>query len=190
MELTRARIVALGIFVAVAAAAITALLRSERSGDLVLRIDPIDDSGMVTVYVGGAVRQPDLYTLPRGARVAEAVAMAGVVDDGDTTGMPLADRVQDGQELYVPRHTATPVRTTGDSVGGTPTTAPNAPININTASAAELATLPGIGPALAQRIIEYRTENGPFESIEALEGVRGISARMVEELRGLITTGS
>ena len=63
------------------------------------------------------------------------------------------------------------------------------PININTASAAELEALPGIGPALAERIIEYRNEHGPFSTIDALVDVQGVSERMVEDFRDQVTVG-
>lgn len=184
MALTRSRIVVLGVLVAVVVAATTTILASRRSSDLVLALEPVEDDRLVTVYVGGAVREPGLYSLPRGGRVAEALDQAGLLESADTTGMPLASRVQDGQDLYVPRRVA---RATVEVVAAPGTPSASAVININTASASELEALPGIGPALAQRIIDYRVQHGPFESVETLEQVRGISLRMVEQFRGLVT---
>lgn len=184
--MTRARVLLVAAATALVVAVLTVLLSTSRSPDLILQIEPISDDSRVTVYVGGAVQAAGLYTLPRGARVADALATAVVLPDADTTGLPMAGKLADGQQVTVPhRRQGTPVN--GPAGSGTPV--PSGPVNVNTASAADLEALPGIGPALAARIIAYRTEHGPFVSLDALDQVRGISARMVEELRNLATVG-
>lgn len=197
MGLTRARLIVLGVAVTIAVAVLTVVLRAERSRDLVLQIEPVGDTSTLTVYVGGAVRSPGLYTLPRGSRVAEALEQAGLLSDAEVGGLPMADRLRDGQSLFVPHRRATvsqpppqssasaPDSTESSGLSGAP-----GPVNVNTASQAELESLPGIGPVLAQRIIAHRTTYGPFATLDDLDAVRGISARMVESLRGLATTES
>ncbi len=147
---------------------------------------------MVIVDVRGAVAKPGVYSLPAGSRIQDALAQAGgTLPDAETRPLNLARKLNDGEQLYVP--------TTGEA---TPTLAPAAlparggavsvktpvgKININTASVEELDALPGIGPALGQRIVEYRTQNGSFESTQDLKKVRGIGDKMFEEMQDLIT---
>ncbi len=140
------------------------------------------------VQVGGAVQRPGLYAVTPGARVADAVAAAGgLTDDADTRSLNLAARLEDGAWVWVPRRAETPPPSP-TRPGPTPASAPGAgPINLNTATAAELETLPGIGPALAQRIIDYRTQHGPFTSVDDLLAVRGIGPTKLEQLRPYVT---
>lgn len=172
-----------GLFVALA----LALLRQGRAhGDLILRVEPLETPAEITVYVGGAVAQPGLHALPAGSRLADALERAGLLPGADTSRLPLAERLRDGQSIVVPKRSAQ----ARDGTAATATVEPASMlIDINTASADELETLPGIGPALAERIVAYRTEHGPFQSVDELAEVRGISPRMVEELRGLVTVG-
>jgi competence protein ComEA len=172
---------------------------------VVLEVQPLTDPRQVRVYVGGAVAAPGLYTLPRGSRVAEAIdAAGGVTVDGDTTTLGMAAPLDDADQIIVPARHSTPTptssaestdRSTSASVDTPAPTGPATTVtmpattNINTASAAELDTLPGIGPAIAGRIIEYREAHGPFQSIDELEAIKGISAAMVDELRPLVTVG-
>lgn len=172
-----------GLFVALA----LALLRQGRAdGDLVLRVEPLETPADITVYVGGAVAQPGLHTLPAGSRLADALDRAGLLPGADTSRLPLAERLRDGQTIVVPERSA---QVTESSTAIAPVESASTLININTASADELETLPGIGPALADRIVAYRTEHGPFRSVDELAEVRGISPRMVDELRGRVTVG-
>lgn len=191
MNFTRLKVAALGLVVVVAVAIAFVLLRSQRSPDLVLKIEPAEDQPGVTVYVGGAVRSPGLYTLDYGTHVADALDAAGGPVDAEISAVPMADKLKDGQEIIVPSTTGASAAPEGGpsvAAGSVPTSTGR--VNVNTASAAELQTLPGIGPALSQRIIDYRTQNGPYSSLDDLASVRGISSRMVEELRDLATTGS
>jgi competence protein ComEA len=190
MELSRLKVVVLGLIVAVAVAISVVVLRSERSQDLVLKVEPAEDKVDVTVYVGGAVKAAGLYSLPAGSPVADALAAAGGPVDAEISAVPMADELQDGQEIFMPEAGPGPPQGADQvaAVGG----APGAPatLNVNTASAAELERLPGVGPVLVQRIVTYRTEHGPFATLDDLADVRGISSRMIEDFEGLATTGS
>ncbi len=173
-----------GLFVALA----LALLRQGRAhGDLVLRVEPLETPADITVYVGGAVAQPGLHTLPAGSRLADALDRAGLLPGADASRLPLAERLRDGQSIVVPERSAQ--APDGSGVATATVEPASTLIDINTASADELEALPGIGPALAERIVAYRTEHGPFQSVDELAEVRGISPRMVDELRDLVTVG-
>jgi competence protein ComEA len=134
-------------------------------------------AGLV-VDVAGAVRRPGLYHLPTGTRIADAVAAAGgATAKADETLVNLAAPLADGEQVLVP------ARGSASGAGGTPS--PTAPLDLNTASAEQLDTLPGIGPATAQKIIDYRQAHGPFRSLDELEGVPGIGPSKVAQLKGL-----
>ena len=195
-----------GTLLGAVALTVVLLLRGRQHDTLVLAVQPVGDASAIRVYVGGAVAEPGLYSLPRGSRVAEALdAAGGATANADTSKLGLAARLQDADQVIVPERRATPPPATiapsqspaqgsGDTSPPAPgipgaTTIPLGPIDINSASAAELDGLPGIGPALSQRIVDYRDANGAFQSIEQLADVRGISDTMVEALRPLITLG-
>lgn len=164
---------------------------------------PTSTPATVTVYVSGAVVHPDVYTLPDGSRVKQAIeAAGGFTADALQAGLNLAQLLLDGQQIHVPSRsearTASVSSVATDAKSALESTAaePQAPlpassagnrININTATAEELATLPRIGPALAQRIIEYRETHGGFQTIEELLEVRGIGEATLEQLQDLIT---
>lgn len=147
------------------------------------------------VHVIGAVLRPGVYVFAEGSRVQDAITAAGgLTSDADLSVLNLAAKLEDGQQLDVPTRAGgeagAPAPTPGFRVlpSGTETSTPNADlININTASAEELASLPGIGPTTAQRIVDYRTENGPFARIEDLMNVAGIGPATFDNLRSLIT---
>jgi competence protein ComEA len=144
----------------------------------------------VRVYVSGAVRMPAVYELPPGSIVQDAVnAAGGPTSDADLDHINLALELCDQQQVYVPRRGETnppPPVSGGESGGGGQE---ETLVNINTALAAELETLPGIGPALAGRIVAYREANGPFETIEQIQNVPGIGPATFEGLRDLIAVG-
>ncbi len=142
---------------------------------------------MVVVYVSGAVAAPDVYRLPSGARVKDLVLAAGGLSaDADHERINLAARVADGEHVHVPRvgDEAQPEQAAAESAGGA-----KGLININTAGPSELDSLPGIGPALAERIIAYREENGPFGAVEDLGQVKGIGSALLEQIAPLVTVG-
>jgi competence protein ComEA len=141
----------------------------------------------IRVHVSGAVRQPDVYELPAGCIVKDAVeAAGGPTDTADLDGVNLAVELRDQQQVYVPRQgEAVPMAPSLEGGG-----AVSGPVNINTATAAELETLPGIGPKTADAIVEYREANGPFGTIENIVDVPGIGEGTFEKIKGEITVGS
>jgi competence protein ComEA len=142
-------------------------------------------SGEQYVHISGAVRAPGLYVLPAGSRVVDAVAAAGgFADDADRDAINLARTLDDGEQLPVPREGEAPPVAAG-APGSLPTG--DGPVDLNKADATLLETLPRIGPALAERIIAWRDDNGGFTSIEDLLAVPGIGDKMFEALRDLVT---
>jgi competence protein ComEA len=140
----------------------------------------------LVVHVAGAVVRPGVYEFPAGARVGDAVrAAGGAIATADVDAINLARPLSDGERVYVPRKGEAPPATDGSGGGGGGGT--GAKININTASVAELDTLPGIGPALAQRIVDYRTQHGPFRTIRDLLRVEGIGEKKFNGLKDLVT---
>ncbi|MFN8050566.1 MAG: ComEA family DNA-binding protein [Acidimicrobiales bacterium] len=158
--------------------------------------------GAVVVHVAGAVVTPGLVRLGSGARVADAVAAAGGLrPDADADRLNLAAPLSDGTRVFVPtvgRPDPVPVPTGAASAGagaggagagsvGTP--GPGAPVDINSADVALLDTLPGVGPSTAAAIVAYRSEHGPFASVDDLQDVRGIGPAKFDALRDLVTVG-
>lgn len=137
----------------------------------------------VIVHVAGAVAAPGLVELEAGQRIADAIAAAGGAnDDADLGAINLARVPVDGEQISVPLEGAAPE---GDA-GASPPTGGGA-VSLNTADAAALEELPGIGPVLAARIIADREANGPFASLEDLQRVSGVGEAMVANLDGLAT---
>jgi competence protein ComEA len=138
------------------------------------------------VHVAGAVRHPGVYRLTDGERVKDAVKRAGGPRHGaDVNAINLAAKLADGQQVVVPRRAraapavaAPAVATTGE-VGGPP--AP--PVSLNSATAAQLDTLDGVGPATAQKILDWRREHGGFRSVDDLGEVPGIGPKRLAALR-------
>jgi competence protein ComEA len=129
------------------------------------------------VHVAGAVRRPGVYRVPEGARVQTAVRKAGgPTADADLTLLNLAAPLQDGQQVVVP------ARAPAGAVGAVPTAAAG-PVSLSAASAEQLEALDGIGPALAARIIEWRTAHGGFAAVDQLAEVPGIGPGRLEALR-------
>jgi competence protein ComEA len=139
----------------------------------------------LVVSVVGRVRHPGLVTLAAGARVADAIAAAGgLLPGGDAASVNLAAVVTDGQQIAVGVPGAP-----GDAGGRTASSGAGggAPVNLNSATAADLDALPGIGPVLAQRIVDYRLQQGPFTSIDQLDDVPGIGPALFAQLRKRVT---
>ncbi|WOF24651.1 ComEA family DNA-binding protein [Microbacterium betulae] len=146
------------------------------------------ESGELFVHVFGAVREPGLYVLDAGARVVDAISAAGgLADDADQAGVNLARPVADGEQLAVPAVGESPVVEGAGGSGAVPGDASGGVVDVNTADAAALETLPRIGPTLAGRIVAWREENGPFTTVDDLLAVSGIGDKMLETLRPLVT---
>lgn len=140
----------------------------------------------VYVHVAGAVAEPGLVHLAEGARVADAISAAGGAARGaDLDRVNLAAVLIDGEQVYVPTEgeDVPAVAQPGTGEGGGADQGSNAVVNMNTAGAQELATLPGIGPAKAADIIAWREDEGPFASVEDLLQVPGIGPATLERLR-------
>ncbi|MGH2791464.1 MAG: ComEA family DNA-binding protein [Actinomycetota bacterium] len=145
---------------------------------------------VVVVHVGGAVRKPGIYELQPGARVADAIDLAGLRSVANVNALNLAEPLVDGSKIDVPRRGEAPVPAPGLAPPTSPATGtPGAgtPVNINTADQTVLETLPEVGPVTAQAIIEYRTQIGSFTSIEQLLEVSGIGPATFEAMRALVT---
>lgn len=138
-----------------------------------------DPSTPVVVSVVGSVARPGLVTLPSGSRVSDAVqAAGGLVAPADPASVNLAALVTDGQQIVV--------GAPGGAVSGNSSAAPSGKLNLNTATAADLDALPGVGPVLAQRIVDHR-DQGPYTSVDQLDDVPGIGPARAAELAELVT---
>jgi competence protein ComEA len=141
----------------------------------------------IYVHVAGAVRRPGLLRLAEGARVAEAVDRAGgPLRKADLAGVNLAAKLEDGQQVVVPRRGAAPVAAAspGAATGAAPPGSAGAPkLSLGAVTVEQLDELDGIGPTLAQRIVEYRTEHGGFRSLGELREVEGIGEKRFASLR-------
>lgn len=150
-------------------------IRLDRGGDRAV--------GRLTVHVAGAVRRPGVYRLRAGTRVDLAVRRAGgATGRGDLTQVNLAQELEDGRQIVVPERA--PAH--GAPAAGT-SPAPAGPVNLNTATLEQLDALDGIGPVTAQSILDFRAEQGGFESVEQLDQVPGIGAATLAALREDVT---
>ena len=139
---------------------------------------PGPSPGPLVISVVGKVARPGLVTVPDGSRVADALrAAGGPLPDADLTQLNLARKLSDGEQVAVgvPQPQAAPGQPPGK-------------VNLNTATETDLETLPGVGPAMAQRILQWRTKNGRFQSVDQLREVDGIGATRFDHLKDLVQT--
>lgn len=169
---------------------------AQESGETPFAADPTpSDTGAtadttpqeVTVHVVGQVRRPGVVSLPAGSRVTEALEEVGGETSGaDLTGVNLARPLVDGEQVVVPEPGESPAPA-GPTGGGADRGSPgpaggDTPVNLNTADLTTLETLPGVGPVLAQRILDWRTEHGGFTAVEELGEVSGVGEKTYAQL--------
>ena len=169
-----------GLFVA---ALVWVVARNPSGTAVTLRPVPTDKP--IIVHITGAVPRPGVYALPQGARVQDGISAAGgFLAEAEKTGINLARALEDGEQLDIPYVEGfTPVIATPEEVF-VPT---SDLININYASTFELEALPGIGPTTAQKIVDYREQNGFFLSIEDIINVPGIGPDTFDRIKNQIT---
>ena len=151
--------------------------------------EPSPAKQVIWVDVAGAVARPGLYSLPEGARVAAALEKAGGVRaKAERAAVNLAAKLTDGEQVFVPSRGSAAVGAAGGAAtaGASATAGSGAPISLSTATQAQLEELDGIGPALAQRIIEYREQHGGFKSVDQLQEVSGIGEKRFQALKDSI----
>ncbi len=150
---------------------------------------PTETTVPLLVDVAGEVRKPGVYEFTEGDRIIDAIdAAGGATSKADLQSLNLAAPVQDGVQVLVPAK----VPVSGTAPGGTAGTpgatgSTGALVNINTADATALEALPGIGEVLSQAIVDYRTQNGPFATVDDLESVSGIGPSIMEDVRDMVT---
>ena len=155
-----------------------------------------EDKEEIAVHITGEVKKQGIIYLEKGSRVADAIKKAGgETKDADLSQINLAYILQDGQKIYVPNKNEEISQYITEKSGNNDTeenTTSNSnkedkKVNINTANQSELDQLPGIGPSIAQKIIEYREENGNFKNIQELQNVKGIGNAKYEEIKDNVT---
>jgi competence protein ComEA len=142
------------------------------------------DAAVVVVDVSGAVHRPGVYRLASGSRVLQAVRRAGPRRRADLASVNLAARLSDGEQVVVPVRGRGGTAAPSDPASAA---APAAPVSLNSGTLEQLETLDGIGPSLAQRIIDYRTAHGGFRSLDELDQVSGIGPAHLAALHGHVT---
>ena len=176
--------------IAAAAGGVVLFLRDADDGEPVRIVPPptvssveIREEAESKAYVTGAVQQPGLYTIKEGDRLADLIDLAGgITEDADMQAVNLAVRVNDQDHWTVPK-LGEPTVVPSNSVSVEPT---SDKIDINTADATLLETLPGIGETRAQAIIHHREEHGPFKRVDDIVAVSGIGSATLEGLRDLV----
>jgi len=186
----------IGVMAGFALAGLLLFISRAPAGEPIV-LQPAPTKAPIAVHVVGAVPRPGLYEFAEGARVQDAIdAAGGLLASADTTSINLAALLLDGEQLNIPFKSGQEpgqVEESGSLVlpGATATeeatSLDQGLVNINTASLEELDSLPGIGPTIAQRILDYRDENGPFETIEDIMNVSGVGPSTFDQIKDLIT---
>lgn len=179
--------VAYGVMCGLLGAGLLLLVTRPRPGKPI-ELPALPAPAFVMVHVAGAVNQAGIYSLAPGSRVLDAVnAAGGISEAGDASLINLAALLEDGGRVFVPSRGTTAITTPG--IGSLTPSPVLFPVNINTASQAELEALPDIGPVTAQNIITYRQQNGTFNNLEEIQNVVGIGPVTYEKIKDLITIG-
>lgn len=157
-------------------------------------VEEIEESEEIVLHIIGAVKNPGIVKIKEGSRIVDVIeAAGGITEDADISKINLAYIVEDGQKIFIPSITDEITEETeyvtsesGDNIIVDDNEGENMMVNINKATQTELETLPGIGPAMALRIIEHREENGNFENIEDIKNVKGIGDAKFENIKNHI----
>lgn len=163
------------------------LLASQPPRGSQILLQPPPTPAPLMVYVSGAVMQPGVYQLAPGSRVKDALeASGGPAPKAELAWLNLAAHLEDGDQIWVPQ--------TGENPASSPPRSSTSEtgwrlVNLNTATVELLEELPGIGPVTAEKILAYREEHGPFQSIEEIQNVSGIGPATFERIKDLITVG-
>jgi competence protein ComEA len=154
-----------------------------------VRVAAAPGTGTVVVHVAGAVHRPGVYRLRSGSRVQAAIRRAGGAKHGaDLDALNLAAKLEDGRQVLVPlRAAVADAAGAVDAAGGSSASGPGPPLNLNTATVAQLDELDGVGPVMAQKIVDYRQEHGGFGSVDELDQVPGIGPTRLAALREAVT---
>ncbi len=180
---TRILLLVTGILFGLIAVGIINLLSAKPRGSQVILLPPPSPSA-IRVHIMGAVAEPGVYSLPPHSIVEDAIHTAGgCLPEANLQTLNLAAPLLDGQQIYI-HNNQEPISTPGTAESSV--NDPTIKMNINTAKASQLETLPGIGPSIAQKIIDYRQQNGPFLSIEDLLNVSGIGPAKLEQIEDFI----
>ena len=176
-------ILLIGILLGLLGAGILDFLSAKPRGQPIV-LHPPPSPSPLWIHVTGAVQKPGVYTLPPGSIVQNAIdAAGGSLPDASLHSINLAAPILDGQQIYL---ASSEELSSSPNLPVSSITTPSSQININTVKASELESLPGIGPSLAGKIIEFRQQNGPFMSIEDLLNVPGIGPAKLEQIQNLI----
>jgi competence protein ComEA len=143
---------------------------------------PVQIDKILIIDVAGRVKNPDVYELPQGSRVIDAIkAAGGVGKGGDSSGVNMARLLEDGEQIFI-ESSSSSSRSLSTTSAGTR----GGKVNLNRANLAELDGLPGVGPVLASRIVEWRSKNGNFKSVDELRRVSGIGDTKFNELKEVV----
>jgi len=144
--------------------------------------EPVEVNKLLVIDVAGKVKNPDVYELPQGSRVIDAIkAAGGVGKGGDPSGVNMARLLEDGEQIYIEGRTGS-----GRTISATSSGTRGGKVNLNRANLSELDGLPGVGPVLAARIVEWRSKNGNFKSVDELRRVSGIGDAKFNELKEVV----
>ena len=187
--------VLVALLIAAVSAAIALLVMQNKSGSpgIEILLPTATPTHELKVYLSGEVTMPGVYTLKEGDRLIDALAAAGgATEDAQLGGINMAVRVKDEAHFHVPgvKEPCQPTSTAATADGDAGTVLSEAEgIDLNTATAEQLKTLPGIGDVKAQAIVDYRETNGSFKSTEEIVEVRGIGVTIYENIRDLVYAG-
>lgn len=166
------------------------VLSDEEIDILEKKEEPVEEeivTELITVYVCGSVKTPSNITLSKDARIEDAVRLAGgATEKADLNAINMAQKLSDADMIYVPEKGET-IESAEKNTTGVVSSKTKGKLNINKATIVELDGLPGIGPSIANKIIEYRKSKGEFKSIEELNNVSGIGDKKYDDIKGLIT---